>query len=45
MKTINDLLGYEAPQVEIVEVCVEQGFATSGGGNFENPENGSISGW
>lgn len=29
MKT-NDFLSYEAPQVEIVEVEVEQGFATSG---------------
>lgn len=44
MKTINDLLGYEAPQVEVVEVCVEQGFAASNG-NFENPENGAVSGW
>ena len=30
MKT-NDFFCYEAPQVEIVEVEVEQGFATSGG--------------
>lgn len=30
MKT-NEFLSYEAPQVEIVEVEVEQGFATSGG--------------
>ena len=26
----NDFLNYEAPQVEIVEVEVEQGFAVSG---------------
>ena len=30
MKT-NEFLNYEAPQVEIVEVEVEQGFATSHG--------------
>ena len=30
MKT-NEFLSYEAPQVEIVEVEVEQGFAVSGG--------------
>ena len=29
MKT-NEFLSYEAPQVEIVEVDVEQGFAVSG---------------
>lgn len=29
MKT-NEILNYEAPQVEIVEVEVEQGFAVSG---------------
>jgi hypothetical protein len=27
----NEMMSYEAPQVEIVEVEVEQGFATSGG--------------
>ena len=32
MKT-NDFLNYEAPQVEIVEVEVEQGFAVSGYGS------------
>ena len=32
MKT-NDFLSYEAPQVEIVEVEVEQGFAVSGYGS------------
>lgn len=32
MKT-NDFLSYEAPQVEIVEVEVEQGFVTSTSGD------------
>jgi hypothetical protein len=27
----NEMLNYEAPQVEIIEVEVEKGFATSGG--------------
>ncbi len=30
MKT-NEILNYEAPQVEVIEVEVEKGFATSGG--------------
>ena len=30
MKT-NEFLSYEAPQVEVIEVEVEQGFATSNG--------------
>ena len=30
MKT-NEILNYEAPQVEIIEVEVEKGFAASGG--------------
>ena len=30
MKTEQNCMDYEAPQVEIVEVEVEQGFATSG---------------
>ena len=29
MKT-NEILNYEAPQVEIIEVAVEKGFASSG---------------
>ena len=29
-----EFLSYEAPQVEIIEVEVEKGFATSGGSNF-----------
>ena len=32
----NEFLNYEAPQVEIVEVEVEKGFATSGG-EYPNP--------
>lgn len=33
---IEQILSYEAPVVEIVEVEVEQGFATSGGTNDLN---------
>ena len=29
----NDFLDYEAPQVEVIEVEVEKGFAASGGVN------------
>lgn len=29
--TDNKILNYETPQVELIEVQVEQGFATSGG--------------
>ena len=29
--------GYEAPQVEIIEVEVEKGFAASPGGSLEGP--------
>ena len=32
----NELLGYEAPVVEVIEVEVEKGFATS----VEDPESG-----
>lgn len=35
-----ELLNYEAPQVEIVEVEVEQGFAASGGGPEFTPFGG-----
>lgn len=35
MKRINEL-NYEAPQVEVIEVEVEQGFATSAGGSAED---------
>ena len=38
MKT-NDFLSYEAPQVEIVEVEVEQGFAVSGIDDMPYGEN------
>lgn len=34
----NVVLNYEVPQVEIIEVEVEQGFATSGGGEGGYPE-------
>lgn len=33
----NEFMNYEAPQVEIVEVEVEQGFAVSGDPRFNNP--------
>lgn len=38
MKT-NEFLSYEAPQVEIVEVEVEQGFAVSGIDDMPYGEN------
>ena len=38
MKT-NEFLNYEAPQVEIVEVEVEQGFAVSGIDDMPYGEN------
>lgn len=39
MKTENLLLGYDSPEVEIVEVMVEQGFSGSGNnGSGENSE-------
>lgn len=31
MKMVSELLAYETPQVEIIEVEVEKGFASSGG--------------
>lgn len=31
MKQINEKIAYEAPEVEVLEVKVEQGFAQSGG--------------
>ncbi len=31
-------LGYLAPEIEVNEVVVESGIATTGGGNLENPE-------
>ncbi len=34
----NVVLNYEVPQVEIIEVEVEQGFATSGGGEGGSPK-------
>lgn len=35
---MNEVIGYEAPQVEIVEVEVEKGFATSGQGTTYEAE-------
>ena len=31
---------YIAPEAEVLEIAVEQGFAASDGGNVENPEDG-----
>ena len=39
--TDNKKLTYEAPQVELIEVQVEQGFATSGGTKGWEETNGS----
>ena len=38
MKT-NEILNYEAPQVEVIEVEVEQGFAVSGIDDMPYGEN------
>ena len=40
---MKEMMGYEAPQVEIVEVEVEKGFAVSGDGNYDpmNPSAGA----
>lgn len=42
MKEIIEEMGYETPEVEMIKVEVEQGFAVS---NLENPGMGSESGW
>ncbi len=34
----NKTVGYLAPEIEVNEVVVESGIATTGGGNLENPE-------
>lgn len=34
----NEQQGYLAPEIEVNEVVVESGIATTGGGNLENPE-------
>ena len=34
---MEEMYNYEAPVVEIIEVEVEKGFATSGGGEGGNP--------
>ena len=39
----NDFLGYEAPQVEVIEVEVEKGFATSTAPIDDMPYGGSWS--
>ena len=39
MELAKEVIKYDAPQVEIIEVEVEKGFATSG--NLENPGEGS----
>lgn len=44
MKMENEVLVYEAPQVETFEVEVEKGFATSDG-NIEDIENGDTNEW
>ena len=38
MELAKEVIKYDAPQVEIIEVEVEKGFATSG--NLENPGEG-----
>ena len=40
----NMVLAYEAPAVEIIEVEVEKGFATSDG-NIENPKEEEETPW
>ncbi len=35
MKKLNEMMAYETPQVEVIEVEVEKGFANS---TLENPE-------
>ena len=42
-----EMMQYESPQVEIIEVEVERGFAQSPGndGNIENPVQGNEGEW
>ena len=42
--TDNKILNYETPQVEIIEVQVEQGFATSGGATGSTNGSGESEG-
>ena len=35
-----EFIKYDAPQVEIIEVEVEKGFAATGDGNVEDPDYG-----
>lgn len=39
MELVKEVIKYDAPQVEMIEVEVEKGFATSG--NLEDPNKGS----
>lgn len=44
MKMVSNLLAYETPQVEVIEVEVEKGFAASlgdGYGGTDNPNTGA----
>ena len=47
MKTAKDLLSYESPQVEIIEVEVEKGFIGSGDGESDGSGIGNdyTGGW
>ena len=44
MRTKFEEVVYETPQIEIIEVEVENGFAVSGG-NVENPTEGETGNW
>ena len=40
MKMVNELFAYETPQVEVIEVEVEKGFATTDDPTITNPDMG-----
>lgn len=40
MKIVNELSAYERPQMEVIEVEVEKGFASSPGGTGEDMDWG-----
>ena len=42
MGTIDKLKDYESPEMEVIEVRIEKGFAAS---NLENPELGDVTDW
>lgn len=42
MKIVDELMTYETPLVELIEIEVEKGFAQS---NVENPEEGEEQEW